>query len=233
MVDIHITAPISTSASASDMDRAHKESSWEAELQAFECYWDSEFPRVAEETILPRDQTTSDVDDFSLWLLERGGMRTGMGAWIRMGRPTDGWVAGGGYRAAEHEVPLEEVLSTSPVISPESATAPEERCDEVENKQRWERLLLDSILDSNLEPSNAAPEDASELPIEAAPLESATEQTSWESADGRKTEPGDEHQGDDEHMVYSRLHGYRIKVIEDDTGKAYKKILGELKAQYY
>jgi len=34
---------------------------------------------------------------------------------------------------------------------------------------------------------------------------------------------------DDEEYVYSRVHGYKIKKIREDSGKTYKKILGELK----
>jgi hypothetical protein len=42
-----------------------------------------------------------------------------------------------------------------------------------------------------------------------------------------------EEDGDGDGMVYSRLHGYRIPIMKDDTSLPYKKVLGDIKVYSY
>jgi hypothetical protein len=51
--------------------------------------------------------------------------------------------------------------------------------------------------------------------------------------DRKDNQVGGANEEDGDGMVYSRLHGYRIPIMKDDTSLPYKKVLGDIKVYSY
>jgi len=150
-------------------------------MSLFEEYWESEYPRATDVTIVDNNMAGT------------------FNGWVIAGKPKDGWKLYETLHLTSRNENLNDVVK------------------EIDNA-----LKTAAITSSN----NTINADATATitpttSTATATAHSSTNDTHTSAENGSTPELT-------ETYVYSRLHGYRIKITNEDTGAVYRKILGEL-----
>lgn len=199
-------------------------------LKEFQGYWESEYPRLGEIS-----QSSLEISGPGV-ILSRcfSSMSAGCGymKWISFGKPLDGWSSGFGITGnyceeggvSNNNAPeltgdqlFEEVLRLEkqllPLCGKDERTIPD-----VEVQRRTESNNVE-ILKSSLNPSQRR------RAVEFFEYHD-TEEKVLDDPDSLSSAPPEIDAG----LIYSRVHGYRIKIDHhEDTSLAYKKVLGDIK----
>ena len=148
-------------------------------INLFEEYWESEYPRATDVTIVSNNMAGT------------------FNGWILAGKPKDGWKLYETLHLASRNETLNDVVK------------------EIDNA-----LKTTDITSSNntINADVTTTATATSTATATATAHSSTNDTHTNDTTPELTET----------YVYSRLHGYRIKITNEDTGAVYRKILGEL-----